>query len=151
MREALVCRLRPSRRLQLLIAAIHLVAAIAILASTLAPVLIVALITALAVSASLSLVAERRRAELTVVFDDAGLLTVRDRARTVCATPLASCTDFGWAVWLHWRELAGEHRARPRSGALMLLPDHVDATTWRLLRIWLRHRGAAAVSASAQP
>lgn len=151
MRQALACRLKPSRRLQLLIAAIHLVAAIAIVASSLAPVLIVALVAVLTVSASLSLVAERRRAELTVVFDDAGLLTLRDRARTVCATPLPSCTDFGWAVWLHWRELAGGHRARPRSAALMLLPDHVDATTWRLLRIWLRHKSAAAVSASAQP
>jgi hypothetical protein len=151
MRYPLECRFRPSCRLQLLIAAIHLIAAMAFLASSLAPALIAAVVAALAVSACLSVAGERRRAGLTVVLDDAGLLTLRDRGRTVCATPLPSCTDFVWAVWLHWRELAGGHGVRPRTGALMLLPDHVDATTWRLLRIWLRHKSAAAVSAVEQP
>lgn len=151
MRHPLECRFRPSLRLQFLIAAIHLVAAIAFLASSLAPALIVAVVAALGVSACLSVVGERRRAGATVVLEESGLLTVCDRGRTVCATPLPSCTDFGWAVWLHWRELAGGQGVRPRTGALMLLPDHVDAATWRLLRIWLRHKSAAAVSATGLP
>jgi toxin CptA len=139
-RYPLELTLRPSRRLQAMIAAIHGVAAIAFLHSSLAPVLVGATVLALICSSIYLMHVERKCARSVIVLEDSGLLTLHLCERVVSAVPLGGSVDFGWAVWLHWQELGADGLPTRTKGALMLLPDHVPATVWRPLRIWLRHK-----------
>ena len=51
----------------------------------------------------------------------------------------ASAVDLGWALWFAAVPLvAGDARARPFR--LMLVAANVGAPSWRMLRIWLRHK-----------
>ena len=59
--------------------------------------------------------------------------------------PQGSATDFGWAIWLHWRDASSG-----RPGACMLLRDQFDADTWRGIRIWLRQLAVIEPPASSQ-
>lgn len=149
MRYPLELALRPSRRLQVMIAAIHGIAAVAFLHSGQPSALIAVVLFALLFSAALLVRIERSRGALLIVLEDSGLLTLRSGGRIAAAVPLPGSTDFGWAVWLHWQELSADTAPGRRKGALMLLPDHVAATTWRPLRIWLRHKGGGALGAPA--
>lgn len=146
MRYPLELVLQPSLCRQGMIAAIHGVAAIAFLYSGQPFWLVVIGVVALLFSAIFLVRAERSRVGWQMVLEDSGLLTLRSGERISAALPLASSTDFGWAVWLHWRTLDVDSGQR-RMGALMLLPDQVDAVTWRGLRIWLRHKCGVDASA----
>ncbi|HRP94922.1 MAG TPA: hypothetical protein PL143_01605 [Rhodocyclaceae bacterium] len=152
MRYPLEIRLKPSARLQALIAAIHLVAAIAFVGSQPSVPANGAVLALLGLSAAVLVRSDRRLAGSSIVLEESGLLDLRLRGGSTCGAPLPGCTDFGWALWFQWRELAAGAAPRARSHALMLLPDHVgDPSTWRQLRIWLRHKSARPVSAGDPP
>ncbi len=142
----MILSFRSSRRLQLLIAAIHLVAAISFLHLDGSWWLQLLVSGAL----GLSCLHTVRRNDVARVArirleDDGSMALERTGAATVVVRALPSTTDFGWAVWLHWQALAEERgRSRAAKGAEMLLPDQCSADEWRRLRVWLRHRSAAA-------
>jgi hypothetical protein len=50
------------------------------------------------------------------------------------------------AVWLVWREVQGS-----RGGALLLLVDQMAPAAWREFQVWLRLRVAGAMSVSGDP
>ena len=140
--------LNPSRRLANLVFAIHGVTALSFLGSSLSLGLRIAGFAVLAAS----LVQAQRR----VGRPWAKQLTLEESGQLHCGvggeggergepcTMLGSCRDLGWAVWLSWREEGGPSRH------LMLLPDMLeDRESWRLLRIWLRHKALKASSAGA--
>lgn len=130
-----------------MIAAIHLVAAIACLMAKPSAAVGAAVLALLGLSAALLVRRERRLADAAIVLEDSGLLGLGLHGRSSRGAPLAGCTDFGWAIWLQWRELATAGAPKRRVSALMLLPDHVeDAEHWRQLRIWLRHKCATGLS-----
>jgi len=143
MRYPLELELAPSRRALVLIAAIHLVAAIAFLLSSLPGPLRILALVALGGSLLVARRGERAKAGLLIVLDDSGKLVVRRADAAEEAQPERGCADFGWAIWLQWRVVdASDPRARRRA-AMMLLPDNVPASAWRGLRIWLKHKALA--------
>jgi hypothetical protein len=143
MRYPLVLQLRPSRRAIFLITAIHSIAVIAFALSSIGRSAAVPLLGVLGVSYWLALAAERRKAGQVLVLGDTGLLGYAGTPEEGGAQPLPGCTDFGWAVWLLWREPAGDSPRRPAQRCLMLLPDNLPRSSWRGVRAWLRHKAAA--------
>jgi len=130
--------LRPSRRLALYLAAAHVVAAGAVLASAL-PAWLTALLVGL-VGASLA----RQRRPMPV----AGLvLRGEGRIDTVAADGATAEA----AIHPHTLVLAGLvvllYRQGGRLRALTLLSDSLDAEEFRQLRVWLRWRAAAGTAA----
>lgn len=138
MRYPLELRLESSRSAVTLIAAIHLVAAIAFVCSSLSWSIVAPAVAALAASLNTSLLRERRKTGLRVLLENGGTLKVESGGRAESAVPEAGCTDFGWAVWLQWR-----HSNAAGGGALMLLRDNLGEDAWRALRTWLRHKAFA--------
>ncbi|THF67165.1 hypothetical protein E6C76_01925 [Pseudothauera nasutitermitis] len=125
--------LRSSRHLVALSGAVHLAAALAFLFSSLPwPARLAGVLLILA---SVFRHARRWRHPLqqVLVLRADGLLDVDGEVVAL----EAGSTDFGWAIWLHWRAAAG------RRQSLMLLPDALPSGRWRPLRIWLRHRARA--------
>lgn len=148
MRCPLTIALKSSRRLEIMIAAIHLVAAIALAHVVVAHPLVLALsILSLAVSAALSVRRLRRRSACVLVLDREGSLEVHPGGGTAGALTLTGSVDFGWALWIQWRENgAGGYLGRGRAEAMMVLPDGLAGGDWRHLRTWLRHEGGARFS-----
>lgn len=141
MRYPLELTLRPSRRILTLVCAIHLIAALASLLSAL-PMLFAAVLGALTLlSLGLSVRGMARNAARALVLRDDGLLEIGPGARPVRILP--GSVDFGWAVWLAWRQDDG------RQGALMLAPDGLPRGQWRALRIWLRQKALTDTAAPA--
>jgi len=142
MRCPLEIALKSSRRLEVMIAAIHLVAAIA-LAHVLAHTLVLALsILALGVSGAVSILRLRRRSARVLVLGREGSLEIRSDSAAARAQILTGSVDFGWALWMQWRENGADgDLGRGRAEAIMILPDGVSGGSWRHLRTWLRHEG----------
>lgn len=152
MRYPLELHLKPSARLQTLIAAIHLIAAIAFVGSRPSVAASGAVLALIGLSAAVLVRRDRCLAGSSIVLEESGLLDLRLRGGSSRGAPLPGCADFGWALWLQWRELAAVAGPRARSNALMLLPDHVgDPSTWRQLRIWLRHKSTHSVRSGDPP
>ena len=142
MRYPLVLQLRPSRRAVSLITAIHSIAVIAFVLSSIDRVVIAPLLVVLGASYWLALRAERRKAGRMLVLGDTGLLGCAVGVEGEGSRPSPGSTDFGWAVWLLWREPGGDSLRRPGQRCLMLLPDNVPPASWRAVRAWLRHKAA---------
>lgn len=139
MRYPLELRLRPSRRAILLIAAIHLIAAIAFL---LMPSwwIKVPMILILGMSLAFAITTERQKLDRILILDESGSLTYGRKGFFLRARPQPGCADFGWAIWLRWRLVSTAPRRRAVSGAMMLMPDNLERQDWRAVRAWLRHR-----------
>lgn len=129
----------PSFRSVWLIAAIHLVAAISLVYLSRQPVWLVGLALALAASLGGSLILWYRRRGETWVLGDDGVLVVRRGVVEREARLVAPVTDFGWAVWMVWREPDRRNRR-----ARMLLRADFATEDWRALGLWLRHKARAA-------
>jgi hypothetical protein len=150
MRYPLILTLRPSRWALVLIAALHLVAAIAFVLSSLEPALRGLALLVLGVSLWRAVQNERNKAGRVLVLDDCGLLGFGAPGDEGAGRPLPGCADFGWAIWLQWQDAAASRAARLLPASLMLLPDNVPSATWRAVRAWLRHKAAAASIAPAR-
>ena len=142
MHYPLTLTLRPSRRGHVLIAAIHLVAAIAFVRSSLPFALVAGALLLLALSLWHAVAAAHAWCEQTLVLEADGRLVLCSPRGRVEAWPVAGA-DFAWAVWVSWRAEGGQG-LRARRGARMLLPDQCAAAEWRALRAWLRHKAVAA-------
>tara|TARA_R110002049_G_scaffold115861_2_gene268128 strand:- start:365 stop:808 length:444 start_codon:yes stop_codon:yes gene_type:complete len=139
MRYPRVLDASPSLRLVWLIAAIHLVAAISLAYLWRQPVWLAAGGVALVASLAASLIRWHRcRGERWTLGDD-GALFVRRAGVAHEAWIAGPATDFGWAVWVVWRE-ADRHTRRAR----MLLRADFSSDDWRALGLWLRHKARAA-------
>lgn len=150
MRYPLILSLRPSRWALLLIAALHLVAAIAFLISSLEPAWRALALLVLGVSLWRAARGEWNKAGRVLVLNDAGLVGFGAPGDEGAGRPLPGCADFGWAIWLQWRDVSASPAARTLPASLMLLPDSVPPATWRAVRAWLRHKAAAAAGPSAK-
>lgn len=148
MRYPLEIRLRPSRLIFLLNAAIHAIAAFAFLRSSFPLPLVIVAVAGLGISLRSTIRAEREKACVRLVLEDDGELCMDPDGhgrRLVYAVPQQGCVDFGWAVWIHWRgSRVRRSPRRPMRGALMLVPGNVGDDEWRGLKIWLRHKAGAA-------
>ncbi len=140
--QTLELGLRPSRRLQGLIAAIHSIAAIAFVAPGMPMLASVGGLTVAAVSLVHALRRERRRLAgrvLTLYLD--GQLSIEGPDGLVRGRVAPSSTDFGWAMFIQWQAPGDEPVGRRATGSLMLLPDALSRPeNWPTLRAWLRHR-----------
>lgn len=126
-----------------MIAAVHLAAAISFAFVFQGGVLAVVICTLIA-SAVLAFAALRRVEAGVWLLAANGDLSSSDADGDRLLRLQGSSTDFGWAIWLHWRDTAdGRH------GALMLTRDQFDPEVWRLLRVWLRHVAVVAGEADA--
>lgn len=148
MRYPLEIRLQPSKRLEFLNAAIHVTAAFAFLRSSLPVWIVVPAVAFLFVSLRSAIRDERGKAGFVLVLEPDAELRISEpgrHGRAIHASPETSSTDFGWAVWLHWRgtPVRGSRR-RPLRGAVMLVRSNMTDEAWRGLKIWLRHKVAAA-------
>jgi hypothetical protein len=140
MRCPLEIALKSSRLLESMIAAIHLIAAIALVQALANPLALAVSILALAVSVVVSVHRQRRKSARVLVLGREGSLEIHSDSGVVCARLLPGSVDFGWALWMQWREnVADGDCARGRVEAMMLLPDGVSGGNWRHLRTWLRH------------
>lgn len=133
MRYPIRLKLRPSARIRALMCAMHGIAASALLFLDLPVVLSLALGTAIFLSLGFAL---RRQTAGSLLLADDGQFELGEGGRL---RVLASTTDFGWALWLHWLGDDG------RRGAMMLAPDALPPGGWRVLRIWLRHKAGARI------
>ena len=124
---------RPSCILMALIAVVHLTAAMS-LVHVFDGGYAWLVAAALALAFALSVIRLRRPVGRQWLLGADGSLVLKDGDIDHFLLPQASSTDFGWAVWLHWRDADTGRR-----GALMLLRDQLDAERWRRLRVWLRH------------
>jgi len=111
----------------------HGIAASALLFLDLPLVLSLALGAAIFLSLGFAL---RRQTAGSLLLADDGQFELGEGGRL---SVLASTTDFGWALWLHWICDDG------RRGAMMLAPDALPPGGWRVLRIWLRHKAGARI------
>lgn len=133
-----------------MIAAIHLVAAIAFSPLHLSFAALSCIWMVIAVAGAFSVWRDRVRVIPSLDFACDGSLAIVTDGGLVQARLQPSSTDFSWAIWLHWREQSpADHQGRRRrhSGALMLMPDQCTACEWRQLRIWLRHCSGAGFTA----
>ena len=133
-----------------MIAAIHLVAAIAVSQLHLSLAALSCIWMVIAVAGAVSVWRDSVRVIPNLDFAGDGSLAIATDGGLMQARLLPSSTDFAWAIWLHWREQTpADHqgRRRRRSGALMLMPDQCTASEWRQLRIWLRHCSGVGLSA----
>ncbi len=138
MRYPLHLALRRSRRILTLVCAIHAIAALALLFSA-PPILPAAVVLVLLVlSAVLAWRQLGGAASCALVLGSDGVLRI-DAAGGGDgeeAHLLPGSTDFGWALWLQWRNAAGRSQARMRMPDSLVEPAH-----WPALRTWLRHLG----------
>ncbi|CAI09233.1 protein YgfX [Aromatoleum aromaticum] len=142
MRYPLELPLRPSRQALVMIAAIHTIAAIAFLRSSLSALALYPVLFVLAVSLFAGLRVEWRKTGRVLTLENDG--TLRDGCEVATLAPETGCTDFGWAVWLQWRRDEAEGVGSRCRGSIMLLPDNLPRGHWRGLRIWLRQKIRAA-------
>lgn len=131
--------IRPSRRILFLQAALHGLAAAALLfgpqgawAGVFLPVLGLSWWRGI-----------RRHADAPswrLRLHDTGALEVCEPGQAWYAARLsASTTDFGVALWLHWRRCDEAGVPCPEGArALMLCPDALSFSGWRTLRAWMR-------------
>lgn len=124
---------RASPRSFILIAAIHLVAAISFAHLLHESRWSGGGLLLLAFSFSLSWWAIRRNAVSCIELGDDGLLRFPDRDGE--GQPCGRMADFGAVRWLEWRE--GRRRF-----ALVLWRAECSAEDWRALGAWLRHKAA---------
>ncbi|MDX5446558.1 MAG: hypothetical protein LPJ87_10975 [Zoogloeaceae bacterium] len=124
---------RASSRSFMLIAAIHLIAAISFVHLLFEPGWVAAGVCLLATSFGLSWWVIRRNAISCIELGDDGLLRFPDRDGE--GRPCGRLADFGLVRWLEWRE--GRRRV-----ALMLWRSECSADDWRALGVWLRHKTA---------
>ncbi|HJV26121.1 MAG TPA: protein YgfX [Aromatoleum sp.] len=144
-------RLKPSRLSLGLSAAIHMIAAFAFLRSSFPSFAVVVVVVIAALSQRFVMAAERRKQGMALTLQPDGSLKLTVPGGELHALPQAASTDFGWGLWLHWE--GSQHRAARQQvlrGAMMLMPDGVDADAWRELRIWFRHVAKPALSAKAE-
>ena len=138
--------------MQVLNAAIHMIAAFAFLRSSIHLLMVLPVLAMIWLSWRAVRRAEMGKKGRVLMLEEGAAFCIRERGRTVYALPDASCVDFGWAVWLHWH---GAHVAKARRatlyGAMMLLPDSLPADSWRNLRIWLRHKAGTLHGGDAPP
>lgn len=142
MRYPLELPLRPSRQALGMIAAVHTIAAIAFLRSSLSAPVLYPVLFVLAVSLFAGLRVEWRKAGRVLTLENDG--TLRDGSEVAMLAPEAGCTDFGWAVWLQWRRHDADAIGTRCRGSIMLLPGNLPGGHWRGLRIWLRQKVRAA-------
>lgn len=116
-----------------MIAAVHLAAAISF-AHVLEGWFFAAVICAFLASSVLAIRRLRRQESNTWVLAGNGDLSVRESEGERLLRLGGSSTDFGWALWLHWRDAADGRR-----GAIMLTRDQFDPDVWRQMRVWVRH------------
>lgn len=139
---------RSSRWLSCMIAAIHVVAAIALLYLDYPWWMWLAMFVLLAMSCLHGV----RRVDATRIRqlraeEDGSFALERSGGASTVARVLPSTTDFGWAIWLHWRPVSNDSvEAVATKGAEMLLADQCSRDEWRRFRVWLRHRSAASLS-----
>lgn len=137
---------KPSVTKQVLIAAIHLIAAIAFLSADFPIPPTIAALIAILVS-GVACVRAEHAPHSVFEFDDTGAVTIYRHGVSLRVRVLPTSADMGWAIWLQWREVTSLSDAgRRRSGALMLVPDQLTPREWRQLRIWMRHKSGAALS-----
>ncbi|MBA4743539.1 MAG: hypothetical protein H2060_12625 [Azoarcus sp.] len=135
MRYPRVLEVSPSFRLVCLIAVTHLVAAISLLHLWRQSGWLAAGVIALAASLAGSMSLWRRRRGETWTLGDDGVLVVR-RAGVEHEVRIAGpVTDFGWAVWVVWRE-----PDRRTQCSRMLMRADFGTEDWRALGLWLRHK-----------
>ena len=142
MRYPLELPLRPSRQALIMIAAIHTIAAIAFLRSSLSGPVLYPVFFVLAVSLFAGLRVEWSKAGRVLTLENDG--TLRDGSEVATLLPETGCTDFGWAAWLEWRRDEAEGAGTRCRGSIMLLPGNLPGGQWRALRIWLRQKVRAA-------
>ncbi len=133
MRLPLTLQLHRSRRLDLLLASLHLAAMTATLLAALPLILRLLLLAAIAVAAGFTL---RRlgRAACRLTLRGDGLLEIeRDGAAAASAQVLAQSTVMNWLTVLLLRGERGRE-------ALTILPDALSSEDFRALRLWLRWR-----------
>ena len=139
MRYPLQFTLTPSRQVIFMIAAIHLIAAIAFLLLPVSWWIKVPVLLILGASFFLATAAEREKLDRVLILDESGSLAHGRKGFFLRARPQPGCVDLGWAIWLRWQLVSTTPRRRPISGAMMLLPDNIAEQEWRSLRVWLRH------------
>lgn len=137
---------KPSLTKQCLIAAIHLVAAIAFLnADFPVSATIVALLAI--IPSGVAWMRAEHTPHAVLEFEDTGAVTMHRRGASLRVRVLPTSVDMGWAIWLQWCEVTSLSGGVPRrSGALMLMPDQCLRGEWRQLRIWLRHKSSETLS-----
>jgi toxin CptA len=138
MQSPLRLKLRPSRRLSVLLFSLHAAALGALWPLTFPLWVRLAIAAALAASLVRALRhgALLRSPDAVVEVDardDGHLGLVQRDGVCVDAEVLPATAVYGWAVLLRVR-VAGERRAR----SIVVLADSVDAESFRRLRIWLR-------------
>lgn len=136
---------RRSHTLIVLIAAIHLIAAIAFVRSSLPIAICLIVVTGLAISAWSALSGALQQGTRQ------GLLRLGEQGKIAWPTkqddiscPVGQvvpqqCVNFGWAIWLGWRFRDRLLPSLRRQRFSMLLRDQFTPEDWRLLNIWLRH------------
>ncbi len=91
--------------------------------------------------------AESRKRGVELALGDDGVLSRYRGGERQDYRVLGSSVDSAWVLWLHL-EAAGSEDRQGRVGsdraAIMLVPTNLPPGQWRLLRIWLRHKAAAA-------
>lgn len=142
MRYPLELPLRPSRQALVMIAAIHTIAAIAFLHSSLSGAALYSIFFVLAGSLFAGLRLEWRKAGRVLTLENDG--TLREGNEVAALVPDTGCTDFGWAVWLQWRRDDADRIGARCRDSIMLLPGNLPRGHWRGLRIWLRQKVRAA-------
>ncbi len=116
-----------------MIAAVHLAAAVAFTIA-LQGWSLAAVLCALTASGALGFAALRRGEACVWVLAANGDLSTNEADGDRLLRLQGSSTDFGWAIWLQWRDAASGRR-----GARMLTRDQFEPDEWRRLRVWLRH------------
>lgn len=128
---------RASARSFILIAAIHLIAAISFAHLVFAPGLAAAGLLLLVFCFGLSWRAVRRNAVSCIELGEDGVL--RFAQRDAEGQPCGRRADFGLVRWIEWQEGRRHH-------ALMLWRAECSQEDWRALGVWLRHKASPQAS-----
>lgn len=138
-----VIEIRPSRRLVLLLAGGHALAAFSCLFLP-EPWQVCLGLAIVALSLVRELGAARRGAFVLGMGEDGGLYFAPEAAVDGAPARVTSSTVVsGGAIWLVWREARGGG-----AGARLLVRDQMAPTTWRALQVWLRLRVGSLTAAA---
>ena len=168
MHDTLTIELRPSRALLASVLATHLAAALALFhvpalgvdgvraaaRTPAAAALVMAVWGVLAASLLRALVVELGKRGMCLVLEDDGHLEVSWPGRDAplwCAVQRGSAVELEWGIWFALAPVGGDSsRGTPRRRRrLMLLRSNLDPSaeqSWRMLRIWLRHKSGRAAA-----